>query len=62
MEKIPEKKMGRPTNNPKTYHISVKLDEDAFAILYKYCEQKGISHSEGVRRGVKKLGDDIKEE
>ena len=55
-----EKKMGRPTDNPKTEKITVRLDEEAKNTLKKYCNQENISRVEGIRRGVKKLKEDLK--
>lgn len=55
-----EKKMGRPTDNPKTEKITVRLDNEAKEVLHKYCEQEKISRVEGIRRGVKKLKKDLK--
>lgn len=55
-----EKKMGRPTNNPKTEKITVRLDEEASETLKNYCEQEKITRVEGIRRGVKKLKEDLK--
>lgn len=53
-------KMGRPTDNPKIRRVQAKLDEDTSAILSEYCEQEQVTESEGVRRGVRKLSDDLK--
>lgn len=53
-------KMGRPTENPKPYKITVRLDEQAESTLNTYCEQEGIERGEAVRRGIKKLEADIK--
>lgn len=55
-----EKKVGRPTSNPKSKPRQVRLDEECNVILDKYCEQEGIPHAEGIRRGIKKLVPDIK--
>lgn len=52
---------GRPTDNPKNYKITVRLDEESASILKTYCEQEKIEKGEAVRRGVKKLGSEIKE-
>lgn len=52
--------MGRPTNNPKIAKVQAKIDEDTKAILALYCEQEGISESEAIRRGIRKLGEDLK--
>lgn len=53
-------KMGRPTDNPKPYKITVRIDEKDKEILGKYCEQEEVSQMEAVRRGIKKLENDIK--
>ena len=53
-------KLGRPTDNPKPYKITVRLDEQAQTTLHRYCQQEGIERGEAVRRGIKKLEDDLK--
>ena len=53
------KKMGRPTDNPKPYQMTVKYDEECKQILEQYCQQENVSLMEAVRRGVKKLKDDL---
>lgn len=55
-----EKKAGRPTDNPKAKPRQVRLDAECNEILEKYCKQESINHAEGIRRGIKKLNDDIK--
>lgn len=60
MIQVEKKKMGRPTTSPKTKPRQVRLDEECNAILEAYCRQEKIPHSEGIRRGVKKLEDDLK--
>lgn len=54
------KKMGRPTDNPKPYKIAVRLDKEAKEILDSYCIQENVNQMEAARRGIKKLKDDIK--
>lgn len=54
------KKMGRPTDNPKPYKIAVKLDQEAKDILDAYCKQESVSIMEAGRRGIKKLKNDLK--
>lgn len=51
---------GRPTDNPKKERITVRLDEEAREILENYCKQEECERAEAIRRGVKKLKDDIK--
>lgn len=55
-----ERKAGRPTDSPKAKPRQVRLDEESSMILERYCLQENISHSEGIRRGIKKLEPDIK--
>lgn len=55
-----EKKVGRPTSNPKSKPRQVRLDEECKDILDRYCKQESISEAEGIRRGIKKLKSDIK--
>ena len=55
------KKMGRPTDNPKPYKITVRLDENSKSILDSYCRQEEVTQMEAVRRSIKRLEDDIKE-
>ena len=55
------KKLGRPTDNPKGTSIHVRLDEEAKTILAQYCEQEQVTKMEATRRGIKKLKDDLKQ-
>jgi len=55
-----EKKMGRPTDNPKPYRMTIKYDEECKQILETYCNQENVNKMEAGRRGIKKLKDDIK--
>ena len=50
---------GRPTDNPKPYKITVRLDEESKEILDLYCEQKNVNQMEAVRRGIKRLEPEI---
>lgn len=50
-----KKKMGRPTDSPKTTQFSVRFDEETIEILDEYCNQENVSRPEGVRRAVRKL-------
>ena len=54
------KKIGRPTNNPKSAPIHIRLDGECEQVLAAYCKQENVPRAEGVRRGIKKLADDIK--
>lgn len=58
---LPEKKkMGRPTDNPKGEPIHVRLDTECVEVLDEYCSQKQVVRTEAIRRGIKKLKDDLK--
>lgn len=49
------KKMGRPTDNPKPYKITVRLDTESKAILDAYCVKNDVNQMEAVRRAIKRL-------
>jgi hypothetical protein len=53
---------GRPTDNPKGKPITIRLDNEAKTILDSYCLQENVDKGEAVRRGIKKLKEDLKEE
>ena len=53
-------KMGRPTENPLKHTATIRYDEECQSILQQYCEQENIGRNEAVRRGIKKLKNDIK--
>lgn len=57
---MPDKKIGRPTENPKKERITVRLDDEASKTLDNYCNQESVERAEAIRRGIKKLRDDIK--
>ena len=53
---------GRPkSDNTKSNPIHVRLDNESKTILNQYCQQEGITQTEGIRRGIRKLASDIKE-
>lgn len=52
------KKMGRPTDNPKPYKITVRLDMESKAILDAYCKKNEVNQMEAVRRAIKYLSKD----
>lgn len=51
---------GRPTDNPKTERITVRLDEESRETLADYCKQENVEKAEAIRRGIKKLRSEIK--
>lgn len=50
-----KKKMGRPTDTPKTTQISIRFDEKTLNTLDTYCTKHGISRVEAVRLAVARL-------
>ena len=50
---------GRPTDNPKTKPMTIRLDEKSTAIMEAYCKQKNVGKSKAVREGLKRLETDI---
>lgn len=54
------KKLGRPTENPKSKPIHVRLDEKCYMILEQYIQQENISRAEAIRRGIFMLESKIK--
>ncbi len=57
---MPNKKMGRPTDNPKPYRVNARLDLESKKILDAYIKQEKVTAMEAVRRSIKKLKDDLK--
>ncbi|MEE0434425.1 MAG: ribbon-helix-helix protein, CopG family [Peptococcaceae bacterium] len=54
-------RMGRPpSENPKSESCHIRLDAEHLEILNNYCEQEGVTRTEAIRRGIKKLEPDIK--
>lgn len=54
------KKLGRPTDNPKDITMKLRFDKDTYQMLSECSEQMGVSRAEIVRRGVRKMRDDLK--
>lgn len=51
---------GRPTDNPKPYKITVRIDEKGKQILDKFREQKNVNQNEAIWRGILRLEEEIK--
>lgn len=51
---------GRPTDNPKSDSIHIRLDKESRKILDAYCEQEEITRAEGTRQGIKMLESRLK--
>ena len=50
-----KKKMGRPTDNPKSRPIHVRLDEKTSTIIDKYMDRYKVSRAEAIRLGIQQL-------
>ena len=55
-----DKKMGRPTDNPKDISLKVRLDKETAEKLDECVEELEVSKAEVVRRGVHKVHDELK--
>ena len=55
------KKIGRPTDNPKDITIKIRLDKGTSEMLQECSEKMEISRAEVVRRGVRRMHDDLEQ-
>ena len=55
-----DKKVGRPTDNPRPYKLSIRINDGSKEILERYCSEFNVNKTEAVERGIKKLENDIK--
>lgn len=46
---------GRPTTNPKSGSVNIRLDTESEEVLLAYCKQENITKAEAVRQGIKML-------
>lgn len=52
-----EKKIGRPPSDaPKTYPLSLRLDEETENVLLEYSKKYGITRTEATREAIHRLG------
>lgn len=54
-----KKKMGRPTDNPKDIMVKFRADKTTHDNLIECSEKLKVSQAEVLRRGVKKMHDDL---
>ena len=57
---VPVKKIGRPTDSPKTFMLRVKMDKDTLAKLDECCKMTNLNRSEFVRRNICEKYDALK--
>ena len=55
-----EKKLGRPTENPKDIVLKIRLDHDTSDKLEECSQAMEVSKAEVVRQGIHKMHDDLK--
>lgn len=58
--KLGNKKMGRPTDNPKNTSIKFKADDETVSMLKECSKLLEVSQAEILRRGVHRIYDDLK--
>lgn len=51
------KKMGRPTDDPKTIRLDIRISQNDANILDDYCKRTGKRRPEALRDGIKALKD-----
>lgn len=56
-----DKKMGRPTDNPKNTFVKFLADDDTYAKLKECSEKMKLSRAEVIRRGIHKMHDSLNE-
>ena len=44
--------MGRPTDNPRPYSLTIRISEADKRILEKYCARTGVNRTEAISRGI----------
>lgn len=49
------KKLGRPTDNPKPARLGIRLDADTLKMLDEYCKENDIQRSQAVRIAIIQL-------
>lgn len=54
------KKMGRPTDNPKTISFKIRLDQEIDRTLEQCAKTANVSKAEILRRGIHMIYNDLK--
>ena len=54
-EQLPQKKMGRPTNDPKTYRVDVRVGEDDWNLLEEESKKTGQNKPQIIRTLIRSL-------
>lgn len=62
MRHLGNKKMGRPTDNPKNVSIKFKADDETVQKLKECSQRMAVSQAEILRKGVRRIYDDLNKE
>lgn len=57
---MPQKKMGRPTTDPKNHQTRIRMSDKDVERLEFCCEKTGLNKTEVIRIGIKKVYEEIK--
>ena len=61
MRRIEKKKMGRPTTNPRTGQINVRLSDKELALLNECAERMGTTRTDVIARGIETVHRELEE-
>lgn len=53
--------MGRPTTNPRTGQINVRLSDKELALLNECAERMGTTRTDVIARGIEKVHRELEE-
>lgn len=60
MNKMANKKLGRPTDSPKKFMLRVKMDKETLSKLDECCKAEEVNRSEFVRNNICEKYDNLK--
>ena len=55
-----DKKMGRPTDDPKTNVFQIRISDSDLQMLEICCKETKLSRAEVIRLGIRKVYDGLK--
>lgn len=55
-----KKKMGRPTTNPRTNRLELRMSDEDIKKLEFCSSATGLSKSDVIRKGIEKVYDEVK--
>lgn len=56
---MPEKKLGRPTTNPRCNKLGVRINNRSKETLELYCEAKKTNVTTAIEKAIEKLRDEL---